>query len=212
MVVKIKDIRLPDAPAPTRAYKETPEWERKLYESLQRRTEPPKRRNYSRWTDKEINTMKKMWLEGYIAKDIAPHVGGNIRATQNKLTWFSRPTSTKNVKDNLAEDMCTADGHLDMTNPKTKILLDLIERLSSWDNWLPQEDVYLTHCKDDNFIPYAQAEKFYEQKKASSKMHFKDVSSKPLDSMMGAHAASTAMDIIIAILHEEPADSYKYLP
>ena len=152
------------------------------------------------------------WMQDYVITVEGKEMQYMDAIRQNKLTWFKRPTSSNSVKDNLAEDMCTADGHLDMTNPKTKILLDLIERLSSWDNWLPQEDVYLTHCKDDNFIPYAQAEKFYEQKKASSKMHFKDVSSKPLDSMMGAHAASTAMDIIIAILHEEPADSYKYLP
>lgn len=111
LVVKIKDIRLPDAPAPTRAYKETPEWERKLYESSLRRTEPPKRRNYSRWTDKEINLMKKMWLEGYIAKDIAPHVGGNIRATQNKLTWLiskdqipQRNTLNDEIKKGIKKD------------------------------------------------------------------------------------------------------------
>ena len=132
---------------------------------------------------------------------------------QNKLTWFDRPEEYPSsvLKNNLAEDMCTADGHLDKNNPKTQILLDLIERLSSWDGWIPQEDVYLTHCQDDNFIPFAQVEKFYQSKKSSPKMHFKNVSAKPLDNLMGVHAASTATDILISILHDQPADSYKYL-
>lgn len=81
---------LPDAPPPTKARRVIDPLEKRLYEDAVRcpnidRFQPKTTAN---WTDARTEKMKTMWLDGFVATDIAPHVGGNIKATTNKLHYM----------------------------------------------------------------------------------------------------------------------------
>ena len=87
----VKPGNLPDAPAPTKPRRVIDPWEAKLYQDAQNSPtmrEFKKKSPYTVWTDEQLETMREMWLDGRIAKDIAPKVGGNVRATQNRLTYM----------------------------------------------------------------------------------------------------------------------------
>lgn len=116
------------------------------------------------------------------------------------------------LKNNLAEDMCTANGHLDLSNPKTQLLLNLIQRLSNWGGWQPQEDVYLTHSRSDRVIPYPQAETFSNKFKDCEKFHFKPIHTRILDDVVASHTSSTLICLILSVLHEDPAMAYRMVP
>lgn len=106
MKAKIRNINLPDAPPPTKARRVIDPWEKRLYEDAVRcpnidRFQPKTTAN---WTDARIEKMKTMWLDGFVATDIAPHVGGNIKATTNKLHYMvSRGVIPKRV--NLTDEI-----------------------------------------------------------------------------------------------------------
>lgn len=90
MKATVKKMRLPDAPKPTLPHRTIDPWERKLYEDAVRCPNIDQFQNKSQvtWTDERTNTMREMWLDGFIAKEIAPFVGGNIKATTNKLHYM----------------------------------------------------------------------------------------------------------------------------
>ena len=105
----VKPGNLPPAPAPTKPRRVIDPWEFKLYEHNSR--EIKKKSPYTKWTDEQLETMREMWLDGRIAKDIAPKVGGNIKATQNRLTYMiSRgeiPKRKSALTDGEKEDIRT---------------------------------------------------------------------------------------------------------
>lgn len=172
-----------------------------------------------------LYAMPKSYFGGYELKDFFPQwmqtftneIDGQTMThfdalTQNKMVWYSVPDGVQlsKISNNLAEDMCTANGHLDYNNPKTKILMDIITRMSDWNNWKPRMDIYQVHCQEDNFIPYPQAQKFAEMMSGSGKMHFKEVHTSVFQSVLEPHAASTAVCLFLSFMHEDPANSYKF--
>ena len=83
-------MRLPDAPKPTLPHRTIDPREKRLYEDAVRcpnidRFQP---KPTTVWSNERTETMKNMWLDGFMAKDIAPFVGGNIKATTNKLHYM----------------------------------------------------------------------------------------------------------------------------
>ena len=174
-----------------------------------------------------LGAMPKSYLGGYELKDFFPSwmqthmlvIDGEVMSffeasLRNKMVWYQYPdgVNVSNVAGNLAEDMCTADGHLDYNNPKTKILMDIIERMSDWSNWTPQQDIYHVHCRQDNYIPYEQAEKFANMMSFNGKLHFKELHYNIPEGVLSAHGGSTAFILFLSFLHEDPADSYKFTP
>lgn len=91
MKAKVKKMVLPDAPKPTKPMRVLPPWEQHMYESMANSPDAghfKQKEPYKKWTQEELDIIEKMWCEGRIAVDIAPKVGGNIRATQNKITYM----------------------------------------------------------------------------------------------------------------------------
>ena len=87
----VKKGTLPDAPAPTKPVKAIDPWEKAYFEGLQHGPalgEFQPKTQVTEWTDKRCETISEMWKAGLMVKEIAPHVGGNIKATQNKISYM----------------------------------------------------------------------------------------------------------------------------
>ena len=122
----------------------------------------------------------------------------------------SEYTSSK-LKNNFAAEVCNDKGHLDYSNAKTKVIMDLFHRLSDWGDWMPSADIYITHSLDDNRMPYNQDKEFYDSKKACGKLHWKDIHSGVGGLLYGddGHSAATLDATISTILYEEPANAWR---
>lgn len=90
MKATVKQMRLPNAPKPTLPHRTIDPWEKRLYEDAIRCPNIDKfqPKPTTVWTDSKVDTMRNMWLDGFVAKEIAPFVGGNIKATTNKLHYM----------------------------------------------------------------------------------------------------------------------------
>ena len=117
--------------------------------------------------------------------------------------------SQDTLYNHFAADMFTADSLLDLNHPKTVALLNAIRKQYNWDNWTPSADIYLTHSPNDKNIPYEQALELYEQLKPSGRVFWRKSGVGPIGLVWEAHAASTLMACIYAILFEEPQEAFR---
>ncbi|MBQ7279822.1 MAG: hypothetical protein IJR13_03730 [Bacteroidales bacterium] len=118
--------------------------------------------------------------------------------------------SDRQLKDILAEDMCTDDGHLDFNNLKTLAFINALHKLSDWGDWMPSMHIYMTHGRGDDRMPYEQARLFYAMKAASGKMHFKDLKNPVTSLLMGeTHAALCTTMMIAPLKYEDPAKVFE---
>ena len=132
--------------------------------------------------------------------------------TNNKTFGASWPSELGLSQDVLynhfAADMFTPESSLDLSHPKTVALLNAVKKQYDWDEWTPSADIYLTHNPNDKNIPYQQTQELYEQLKPSGKVFWRKTSAGPLGLVWEAHAASTLMSCVYAILYEEPQEAF----
>lgn len=125
-------------------------------------------------------------------------------------TWPSKVGLSQEILYNhFAADMFTADSLLDLSHPKTVALLNAVKKQYDWANWTPSADIYLTHDPNDKNIPYKQTQELYEQLKPSGRVFWRKTSAGPLGLVWEAHAASTLMACVYAILYEEPQEAFR---
>lgn len=109
----------------------------------------------------------------------------------------------------FASGMCTADGHLDYTNDKTKALMNVFTELSNWDGWSPQTDIYMTHCVEDDLMPYEQAKELFTSLKGKSgNVYCADTHSGIFSPVAGTHIEASAIALLNMIQYEEPKYIY----
>ena len=174
-----------------------------------------------------LYTLPAYYYEGYQPEDFLPswgrtyivNVGGQsmtyneaIRADLSDGYGNLRPAFAPNnvLSNNFAEDMFNSDGRFNYGSEKTRILFRIMTNLTDWGAWQPSIDVYISHSKKDEYIPYSISTQFYTRMLSSGKMHWTDVPSVKLtDDSYHISAvlwASTAM-----ILGEKPADAQRLL-
>jgi len=116
------------------------------------------------------------------------------------------------VSNCLASDMLLPDGRLNRENPKTQAFINILTKCSDVGTWLPKASVYISHGTEDNYIPFEQAQAFYEQIKGGKHVEFKAATGGLMERVMGVHQGCTLNVLIAMILFEEPADAHKNLP
>ena len=139
---------------------------------------------------KFLNALPSDRLEGYAHYEFCPEwmmttmveyegrqytVYQYLQYVGTEMMLFGDPSQNpfRKLTNVFAEDMLTAEGHLDLSNPKTQLVMKLFEQLSSWNGWTPQTSVYLAHAEEDNQMPYSQALELYNKLAAhSSLVHF----------------------------------------
>ena len=89
--------------------------------------------------------------------------------------------------------MLTPDGEYDMNSPKLKAFIDVFDNETRWTNWTPTTNIYMGHCKDDDFQPYGTARKLFERfhAKAPNNVHWYEIP-RP--------AGNTTMDLIAKLM------------
>ena len=94
---------------------------------------------------------------------------------------------------NFAPDMLTPDGEYDMNSPKLKAFIDVFDNETRWTTWTPTTNIYMGHCKDDDFQPYGTARKLFERfhAKAPNNVHWYEIP-RP--------AGNTTMDLIAKLM------------
>ena len=109
---------------------------------------------------------------------------------------------------NLHPDMLTTEGHLNEEHPKTQVMMNLFRKLSAWQGWTPQTEVFMTHCPVDEMVPYAQAEKLgSELSSRSATFHFTQVKLPPLIEKLGmAHSLLSFWNVMQMACHQEPEE------
>ena len=111
--------------------------------------------------------------------------------------------------NHFADDMRTEDNHLDLSNPKTTFILDMLHNLSDWDGWTPTMPIFMYHSRNDNSIPYEQAYNFYNYlRDKGAFVYWKDCSTKLLESYTTAHVAGTILGTVNSVLHEDPRKAH----
>jgi hypothetical protein len=121
----------------------------------------------------------------------------------------SEYTSSK-LKNNFAAEVCNDKGHLDYSNAKTKVIMDLFHRLSDWGDWMPQHDIYMVHAINDDHMPFQPTNEFYELKKASGHVFLRDLDVDLITQIRegSTHSAATILGSVMIILYEDPAQAY----
>lgn len=133
----------------------------------------------------------------------------NVLGTNETLP---NPTGLSEI---LSPDMLTADGRIDESAPKTKVLFGLMADENNIDNWRPRLPIYLVHCRQDDGIPFEQAWECYERLSGfgtNRNVHFSEGNlPRAFSAILGLvdmgviHALSTALFFLPAYLAEDPA-------
>jgi hypothetical protein len=124
--------------------------------------------------------------------------------------WPETIPKTK-VSNCLATEMMQPDGMLNRENPKAQAFIRILKKCSDVGTWLPKASVYMTHSSNDTYIPFVQAEAFYNQIKGGNNVNFKDVTGGITGSITDVHEACTINGLIGMALYEEPADAFEFL-
>lgn len=125
------------------------------------------------------------------------------------------PSYTK-LSQIMAPDMLTSDGKLNESSPKTQALFKHLEEEDNLSNWTPRHPVYLTHCRQDDGIPFEPAYQSYQEISrmgSNQNVHF---SEKKLPAVLSAissisglaviHGISTLIYIMPSYLTEDPGN------
>lgn len=111
------------------------------------------------------------------------------------------------LRYNLAADMTKEDGSLDFDNDKVQAMLDVLTKYSNWGEWMPVTDIYVTHCTDDDCVPYMQARDFYDAKRSSEHVFWKPVSTPVLNFGGYVHEKATLSALANMVIYEEPVQA-----
>ena len=172
-----------------------------------------------------INAMPGLVLEGYALKDLAPEwmqyqivdINGEscsfFYAMTNGLEYRSvwpKEYRVSMLKNHFAAEMFNDKGRFNYSNVKTMLLMNILHGVSDWGGWQPSMDVYMTHSKFDDRMPYSQAEAFASSKSASRNVHFKDVKL-PTSNLvsLSSHRNLCANSLLTSLRYEDPAKAYK---
>lgn len=176
---------------------------------------------------KYLSALRQDQLGGYDFKDFCPEWMQRYEQIINgkRYTYLdawrlgiSRPEEIpaeygyqpESLKCHFASDMCTKDGHFDYDNPKTVTLLKIFHDNSDWDDWVPRTAIYMSHCPNDDAVPYKQAKELYELLSGkSSSLKWRDTSAGVIGKLIkDNHRAVSFKAIINMTRKEEPADMF----
>lgn len=113
------------------------------------------------------------------------------------------------LRYNLASDMTKDDGSLDFDNDKVLAMMDVLTKYSNWGGWAPVTDIYVTHCTDDDYVPYMQARDFYDYRRSSQHVFWNPVSTPVLNFGGNVHEKATLSALANMLIYEEPVQAFE---
>lgn len=98
----------------------------------------------------------------------------------------------------LSPDMLDKEGRFNPDTPKSRIMLEALEKCSLADGWTPKHPLLINHSKDDEVIPYDKTYASYEKlAKGNDNVTF--------GLTFGAHKTATAIGTIRTTLMRHPS-------
>lgn len=96
-----------------------------------------------------------------------------VEASLYKAFPSDKTPRTPSLKKMMSEELIKTDGdhnYLDWENPKLAVLNKFLEsnNFASKDVWTPKARIQMVHAKNDDIIPYATAEEFYNNQNYST--------------------------------------------
>lgn len=89
----------------------------------------------------------------------------------------------RKLRDILAPDMLSYDGHLDTKSQKTKTFMRILQEQNNIYGWTPRLPIYFIHCPQDDASPYESSYSCYDKLSAHGKntnVHWGDFVFPPL--------------------------------
>lgn len=152
------------------------------------------------------------------------------RLGRNSQQYRPQGYVSKSPAWNFSPDMLNADGSYNMNSPKTKTFLGVFENETRWDSWTPATNVYMGHCKVDDFQPYGTARRCFESfhRRAPQTTHWYEIPDPGGGAILDAISASqgyagagagmvkhyivSAANMIYILNVENPEDMVRYYP
>ena len=175
-----------------------------------------------------MNSMPNSVLHGYTAAQFFPEWMNSTIVDYNGqkasyLYWSSRfvssytlapyaPDPSKvlpNMGMRLSSDMLKADGHVNYESAKTQTFLQICREQMTFEDWIPQTEIYIANEDEDLVSPYDLAHDFYEKlRERSSHIHWLviDNSMSPLRAYLSVHYVSSYESLMYMTLAPEPKD------
>ena len=175
-----------------------------------------------------INSMPSNVLHGYISNQFFPEWMNTTIIDYNGqkasyLYWSSRfvgsytlgpyepdpSTVLPNMGMRLSSDMLKEDGHVNYESAKTQTFLQICREQMTFEDWIPQTEIYIANEDEDLVSPYDLAHDFYEKlRERSSRVHWLviDNARSPLRAYLSVHYVSSYESLMYMTLAPEPKD------
>ena len=105
--------------------------------------------------------------------------------------------------------MLNEDGHLNYDSPKTQAFMQICSEQMTYDDWIPQTEIYMANEDEDSVSPYYIAYAKYNMlRKNSDKVHWLviDNANSVLRPYMNVHEVSSLESLLYMTLAPEPKD------
>ncbi len=176
-----------------------------------------------------ITALPTSALHGYTADQFFPDWMNTTMIEYNGMTasylyWASRfvnsftvlkphepdpSTMLPHMGMRLNADMLNEDGHLNYDSPKTQAFMQICSEQMTYDDWIPQTEIYMANEDEDSVSPYYIAYAKYNMlRKNSDKVHWLviDNANSVLRPYMNVHEVSSLESLLYMTLAPEPKD------